>query len=45
MKIGNVWDPASIVQKLWSYCSVLRDDGMSYGDYVGQPIGQHSFNS
>lgn len=21
-----------IVQKLWSYCNVLRDDGLSYGD-------------
>ena len=27
---------ASIVQKLWSYCNVLRDDGLSYGDYVEQ---------
>ncbi|EKD34942.1 MAG: hypothetical protein ACD_75C02116G0004 [uncultured bacterium] len=26
--------PAAIVQKLWNYCNVLRDDGMSYGDYV-----------
>lgn len=26
----------NIVQKLWSYCNVLRDDGMSYGDYVEQ---------
>lgn len=25
--------PAAIVQKIWSYCPVLRDDGMSYGDY------------
>ena len=25
---------SSIVQKLWNYCNVLRDDGMSYGDYV-----------
>ena len=25
-----------IVQKLWSYCSVLRDDGLSYPDYVEQ---------
>jgi len=25
-----------IVQKLWNYCNVLRDDGMSYGDYVEQ---------
>jgi hypothetical protein len=23
----------TIVQKLWNYCNVLRDDGMSYGDY------------
>ena len=27
----------TIVQKLWNYCNVLRDDGMSYGDYVEQP--------
>lgn len=25
-----------IVQKLWSYCNILRDDGLSYGDYVEQ---------
>jgi len=24
---------AAIVQKLWNYCNVLRNDGMSYGDY------------
>ena len=24
---------SAIVQKLWNYCNVLRDDGMSYGDY------------
>jgi type I restriction enzyme M protein len=28
--------PAAIVSKLWNYCHVLRDDGMSYGDYVEQ---------
>lgn len=28
--------PADIVQKLWNYCNVLRDDEMSYGDYVEQ---------
>jgi type I restriction enzyme M protein len=27
---------SAIVQKLWNYCNVLRDDGMSYGDYVEQ---------
>ena len=25
-----------IVQKLWNYCNILRDDCMSYGDYVEQ---------
>jgi type I restriction enzyme M protein len=28
--------PGDIVNKLWNYCNVLRDDGMSYGDYVEQ---------
>ena len=25
-----------MVQKLWNYCNLLRDDGLSYGDYVEQ---------
>ena len=25
-----------LVSKLWNYCNVLRDDGLSYGDYVEQ---------
>jgi type I restriction enzyme M protein len=25
-----------IVQKLWNYCNILRDDGLSYGDYIEQ---------
>jgi len=29
-------DPRALVQKLWNYCNVLRDDGLSYGDYVEQ---------
>ena len=29
-------DPQALVQKLWNYCNVLRDDGLSYGDYVEQ---------
>lgn len=29
-------DSATIVQRLWNYCNVLRDDGVSYGDYVEQ---------
>ncbi len=27
---------AQLVQKLWNYCNVLRDDGLSYGDYLQQ---------
>ena len=27
---------STLVQKLWNYCNVLRDDGMGYGDYVEQ---------
>jgi type I restriction enzyme M protein len=29
-------DSQVIVQKLWSYCNILRDDGLSYPDYVEQ---------
>src|SRR5213593_32667 len=29
-------DPAQLVQMLWNYCNILRDDGLSYGDYVEQ---------
>src|SRR3954470_15016791 len=25
-----------LVQKLWNFCHLLRDDGLSYGDYVEQ---------
>ncbi len=28
--------PSDVTNKLWNYCHVLRDDGMSYGDYVEQ---------
>ncbi len=31
-----VSDTKAIVDKLWNYCNVLRDDGLSYGDYVEQ---------
>lgn len=27
---------ASIVQRVWNYCNTLRDDGVSYGDYLEQ---------
>ena len=29
-------DATTLVNKLWSYCNVLRDDGLSYGDYLEQ---------
>ena len=29
-------DADTLVNKLWSYCNVLRDDGLSYGDYTEQ---------
>ena len=29
-------DSKTIVQKLWNYCNVLRDDGLSYQDYIEQ---------
>jgi type I restriction enzyme M protein len=27
---------SNLVSKLWSYCNILRDDGLSYSDYVEQ---------
>jgi type I restriction enzyme M protein len=29
-------NPTALIQKLWNYCNILRDDGLSYGDYVEQ---------
>jgi HsdM N-terminal domain. len=29
-------ESSAIVSKVWNYCHVLRDDGVSYGDYVEQ---------
>ncbi len=29
-------NPTTLVQKLWNYCNILRDDGLSYGDHVEQ---------
>lgn len=29
-------NPQQLVQKLWNYCNILRDDGLSYGDYDEQ---------
>ncbi len=27
---------STIVPRVWNYCNVLRDDGVSYGDYLEQ---------
>jgi len=27
---------SNLVNRLWNYCNILRDDGLSYGDYVEQ---------
>ncbi len=29
-------NPTALVQKLWNYCSILRDDGLSYGELASQ---------
>lgn len=29
-------NPTALVSKLWNNCSILRDDSLSYGDYVEQ---------
>jgi type I restriction enzyme M protein len=29
-------ESSALVQKLWNFCNVLRDDGLSYGDYIEQ---------
>ena len=26
----------ALVSKVWSFCNLLRDDGVSYGDYLEQ---------
>jgi type I restriction-modification system DNA methylase subunit len=31
-----VHESHQLVRKLWNYCNILRDDGLSYGDYVEQ---------
>ena len=34
--MNTMTDSQALVQKLWNFCSILRDDGLSYGDYVEQ---------
>jgi hypothetical protein len=33
-------DSTAIVQRLWNYCTVLRDDGLFYADYARIPMPQ-----
>jgi type I restriction enzyme M protein len=35
-RINDAIGSATLVRKLWQYCNVLRDDGLSYPDYVEQ---------
>jgi len=34
IKMAN--ESSAIVQRIWNYCHVLRDEGVSYGDYLEQ---------
>ncbi|MBU0701474.1 hypothetical protein KKE26_09330 [bacterium] len=29
----------ALVSKVWSYCNVLKDNGVGYGDYLKQLTG------
>lgn len=35
-KAKESMDSSGLVRRLWQYCNVLRDDGLSYPDYVEQ---------
>ena len=35
-RVNDVSTQNGLVQRLWNYCNVLRDDGLSYGDYLEQ---------
>src|SRR2546425_337893 len=35
-RIATMSDAPALVAKLWNYCNVLRDDGLSYQDYIEQ---------
>jgi len=34
--VNTATSSSTIIQRVWNYCNVLRDDGMSYGDYLEQ---------
>src|SRR5688572_5181068 len=36
MSNKNTANTSSIVSKVWAFCNTLRDDGVSYGDYLEQ---------
>src|SRR6266540_7069566 len=33
---NNTTNTSGIISKVWSFCNTLRDDGVSYGDYLEQ---------
>jgi type I restriction enzyme M protein len=33
---GDAQSTSGIISKVWSFCNTLRDDGVSYGDYLEQ---------
>ena len=35
-KVDTMTTSSAIGQKLWNYCNILRDAGLSYGDYLEQ---------
>src|SRR5438876_11763934 len=35
-EVAPLSDAPTLVAKLWNYCNVLRDDGLSYQDYIEQ---------
>jgi type I restriction enzyme M protein len=36
--MSNANGSNQVVQKLWNFCNVLRDDGLSYQDYLEQLV-------
>ncbi|HZE90219.1 MAG TPA: hypothetical protein VE029_00705 [Rhizobacter sp.] len=36
---------STLIQKLWNYCNILRDDGLSHGDHVEKTTPQGRWRS
>jgi type I restriction enzyme M protein len=34
--LKDIASSASIISRVWSFCTILKDDGVSYGDYLEQ---------